>query len=39
MSRKLYSGPKLRRFREQHELKQIELAAALGISPQLSEPD
>lgn len=33
MSRKLYSGPKLRRFREQHDLKQIELAVALGISP------
>lgn len=33
MSRKLYSGPKLRRFREQHDLKQIDLAAALGISP------
>ena len=33
MSRKLYSGPKLRRFREQNELKQIELAVALGISP------
>ncbi len=32
MSRKLYSGPKLRRFREQNALKQIELAAALGIS-------
>lgn len=33
MSRKLYSGPKLRRFREQHALKQNELAVALGISP------
>lgn len=33
MSRKLYSGPKLRRFREQHKLKQIEFAASLGISP------
>ena len=32
MSRKLYSGPKLRRFREQQGLKQIELAVALGIS-------
>lgn len=33
MNRKLYSGPKLRRFREQQKLKQIELAGALGISP------
>ena len=33
MNRKLYSGPKLRRFREQQELKQIDLALALGISP------
>lgn len=33
MNRKLYSGPKLRRFREQHELKQVELATALSISP------
>ena len=33
MSRKLYSGPKLRRFREQNGLKQVELAVALGISP------
>jgi len=33
MSRKLYSGPKLRRFREQQALRQSEFAAALGISP------
>lgn len=33
MSRKLYSGPKLRRFRDQLGLKQVEFAVALGISP------
>ncbi len=32
MSRKLYSGPKLRRFREQQGLKQNEFAVTLGIS-------
>lgn len=33
MNRKLYSGPKLRRFREQEGLKQTEFAVVLGISP------
>ena len=33
MSRKLYSGPKLRRFREQHDATQAEFAKSLGISP------
>lgn len=33
MSRKLFSGPKLRRFREQRQMKQAEFAASLGISP------
>jgi len=33
MNRKLYSGPKLRRFREQQALKQIDFATQLGISP------
>lgn len=31
--RKAYMGVRLKRLREQHQLKQIELAAALGISP------
>lgn len=31
--RKLFLGPKIRRFREHHELTQAQLATALGISP------
>ncbi len=33
MSRKLFSGPKLRRFREQLKIKQSDFAGSLGISP------